>query len=82
MPKLIDDAPSCYAIRSTIEASLKECSCCNAFPWRIFVAVYHELPRTLVALRKRVDEVVANNLALEEKTILAATPLHKHHVAY
>lgn len=50
--------------------------------WIVRMGVKQELPRTLLALRKRVDEVVANNSALEKKTILAATPLHKHIVAY
>lgn len=50
--------------------------------WIVRMGVKQELPRTLLALRKRVEEVVANNSALEKKTILAATPLHKHQVAY
>jgi len=50
--------------------------------WIVRFGVKQELPRTLIALRKRVEEVVANNSALEKKTILAATPLHKHHVAF
>lgn len=50
--------------------------------WIVRVGVKQELPRTLIALRKRVEEVVANRMSLEKKTILAATPLHKHTVTY
>jgi hypothetical protein len=50
--------------------------------WIVRMGVKQELPRTLVALRKRVEEVVAHNATLEKKTILAATPLHKHEAAY
>lgn len=50
--------------------------------WIVRFGVKQELPRTLLALRKRVEEVVANNAVPEKKTILAATPLHKHHVTY
>jgi hypothetical protein len=50
--------------------------------WIVRFGVKQELPKTLLALRKRVEEVVANNAMLEKKTILAATPLHKHHITY
>ncbi len=50
--------------------------------WIVRFGVKQELPKTLLALRKRVEEVVGNNASLEKKTILAATPLHKHHITY
>jgi hypothetical protein len=50
--------------------------------WIVRFGVKQELPKTLLALRKRVEEVVAHNAVLEKKTILAATPLHKHHITY
>jgi hypothetical protein len=50
--------------------------------WIVRFGVKQELPRTLIALRKRVEEVVGHSAVLEKKTILAATPLHKHHATY
>lgn len=50
--------------------------------WIVRFGVKQELPKTLMALRKRVEEVVGNNASLEKKTILAATPLHKHTITY
>jgi len=48
--------------------------------WIVRFGVKQELPRTLVALRDRVDEVYQKSAALDKKTILAATPLHKHQI--
>lgn len=50
--------------------------------WIVRFGVKQELPRTLQALRKRVEETFADQTALEKKTILAASPLHKHQIAY
>ncbi len=49
--------------------------------WIVRYGVKAELPRTLLALRKRVEDV-ANSAAMEKKTILAATALHKHQISY
>lgn len=50
--------------------------------WIVRFGVRQELPRTLLALRKRVEETFAHSSPLEKKTILAATPLHRHQVSY
>jgi hypothetical protein len=46
--------------------------------WIVRFGVKQELPRTLNALRDRVEHVFAKSASLERKTILAATPLQKH----
>jgi len=54
--------------------------------WIVRQCVKGELPRTLLALRKRVEEVCSDVSVLEKQTIMAALPLRKvadtpgHHI--
>ncbi len=46
--------------------------------WIVRKGVSGELPKTLKALRFRVQNVTANTCKSEKQTIMAATPLHMH----
>lgn len=50
--------------------------------WIMREAVKGELPRTLIGLRNRVSDVVERSCKLEEHTILAASPMHPHHLVH
>ncbi len=50
--------------------------------WVVRYGVKGELPRTLEALRTRINEVYDHSHSLEKKTILAATPLKNHQISY
>lgn len=50
--------------------------------WIVRYGVKGELPRTLEALRARINEVYEHSHSLEKKSILAATPLRQHQISY